>query len=182
VTSVLQIVLVTAVLSVVGGLSQALPWGLGSARQFRQVTVIGGVNEFGSARSAVVDVAANPLVTDEFDRLAVNQVSTLTTDHSFAWIVSKPIGYYRPARYLGVEIATQCLVATGLVALTAALDRSSTGTTIFVTFLAAVVAAVATYGQLTNWWGLTMRYAAGVSLTLIASWVTSVMLVTTIWR
>jgi hypothetical protein len=148
---VLQVVLVTVVLTVLGGLSQALPWGLGSARQLRQVTAAGQANEFGSARNAVVDVAAHPVVTDEFDRHAVNQVSTLTTDRTFSWIVSKPVSYYRPGRYLGIEIATQALVASGLVTLTAALDDTSTGTTILATLVAAVLPCVATYGQLSNW-------------------------------
>lgn len=178
---VVQVIVVTVALTVLGGVSQAMPWGLGSARQLRQRTDGHEGDEFGPKGDSIIDVSSSPIVTESFEQYAANQVSTLTTDHSFSWIVNKPIDYYRPGRYLGIEVATQLLVAVCIVAIHALLDDTTQGTTILVVFLAAVATAIATYGQLANWWGLTWRYTAGVSLTLIIAWTLSITLITTIW-
>lgn len=178
--SALQVVVVTVLLTVLGGVGQVLPWGLGSARQITQRATEGD----GSLPSgdAVLDVSSSPIVTADFERIAVGHVSTLTTDRSFSWIVSKPLDYYRPNRYLAREVITQFVVATGMVMVHTLLGDASPGTTILVVAVAALMTAIATHGQLANWWGLPVRYAAGVSLVLIASWVLSITAVTLIWR
>jgi hypothetical protein len=176
---ILQVLLVTIVLVLLGGVSQMLPLGTGSAKVLRQTTT--GSKEFGTSPDRVTDLTATPAVTAEFDRIMPDRVSTLTTDRSFSWIVSRPIAAYNPGRYFALEIATQLLVAIGLVTLSALLSDSSAGTRIVVAAIAALLTSIAAYGQLANWWGLTLRYVAGVSLTLIVGWTLSVWLITLVW-
>lgn len=177
----LQVLLVAVLLMLLGGASQALPWGIGSAQQLRQQSV-GADREFGTKSDRVVDVAATPIVTAEFDRTTTNRVSTLTTDGSFSWIVTKPVAYYKPARYLSMEFLTQVLVAVGIVGINFLLGDAPQATKIGVILIAATLTAVSTYGQLLNWWGLTLRYAIGVSLTVLLGWGLSIWLITTIWQ
>lgn len=173
---VLQWLLVTVLLVLINGAAQQLPWGIGSAKQYRQ-------SASGAAAASdtpkVVDLSGTPIVTDEFDARMSSHVSTLTTDRSFSWIVSKPLDYYRPSVYLAKEVLTQALVAVAIVNfMTLIIDEPLA---LAVVALAAVSAAVAIYGQLTNWWGLTLRYAIGVSATLIISWVVAAGLIALIW-
>ena len=177
---IVQVLLVAVLLTILGGASQALPWGSGSAQQLRQQSMRRS-REFGTKADQVVDVAANPIVTAEFDIVTRNRVSTLSTDNSFSWIVSKPIEYYKPARYLVLEFVTQVLVAVGIVGVNFLLADSSQSTRVSVVLLAAALTAVAAYGPLLNWWGLTSRYVVGVSLTTVVSWGLSIWLITTIW-
>ncbi|MBX9471654.1 hypothetical protein [Microcella sp.] len=172
---VLQWLLVTVVLVLLNGVSQQVPWGIGSARQYRQSA------SGESARAdepKVVDVSSTPVVTAEFDERMAAQVSTLTTDRTFSWIISKPLSYYRPGRYLAIEVFTQALVAAAIVGLVAMVDDAIA---LIVIAVAALATTVAVYGQLTNWWGLTLRYAVGVSVTLIVSWVAAAALISLIW-
>ncbi len=54
---VLQTALTAVILIILGGVSQALPWGIGSARQVIQQASIGADH----ARPKVVDVSAEPV-------------------------------------------------------------------------------------------------------------------------
>lgn len=175
----LQTLLVTVVLTLVGGVSQMLPWGIGSAQVLRQTT--GARTAFGTRPERVHDLSDSPAVTDEFDRVMTGRVSTLTTDSSFSWIVSAPISAYNPGRYLIVEVLTQLTVAVGLVAVNALLSDTPAATRVMLALIASALTSVAAYGQLANWWGLTPRYVVGVSLTLCVGWTLSIWLVTLIW-
>lgn len=177
---VIQVLLVSVLLTLIGGVSQLLPIGIGSAQQLRQQSGA-ETQPFGTTRERVLDVTATPVAAEHFDRVTVNRVSTLTTDGSFSWIVSRPLSSYRPARYLALEFVTQVLVACGIVALHALLGDAEPGTKIVAAVLAAALTAVAAYGQLVNWWGLTLRYFSGVVLTLVAGWALSMWLVTLLW-
>ena len=72
----------------------------------------------------------------------------------------------------------QALVAAAIVALVAMVDDAIA---LGVIAVAALAATVAVYGQLTNWWGLTLRYAVGVSVPLIVSWVAEAAWISLIW-
>jgi hypothetical protein len=172
---VLQWLLATVVLVLINGVAQRLPWGVGSVQQLAQNAILQTI----TGSTTVIDVSETPIVTSEFDSRLASQVSTLTTAATFSWIVSKPISAYRPSRYLAREVFTQALVAIALVAImTLTVDPFAA---LMVVGIAGTAGAVATYGQLTNWWGLTLRYAVGVSVTLAASWVIVAALITVIW-
>lgn len=175
---ILQVLAATVLLVLLGGVSQMLPIGVGSAKRYTQNKKNSKL--FGNKPQSVSDLAKTPAVTEQFDALMPNQVSTLETDRSFSWIVSKPISYYNPNAYFGREILTQLVVAIGLVAVVHLLDFE-TSKALALTAVMASVASVATYGQLANWWGLNIKYYAGAALTLIVSWFAAVFAVMAIW-
>jgi ABC-type uncharacterized transport system permease subunit len=172
---VLQLLLATVVLFVLSGLTQALPIGLGSVKQVSQ--------KHGAAAlgKKVTDVRDAPIVTPTFDDVVTGEVTTLTTDRSFSWIVAKPLGYYNPARYLLKEALTQLLIALGLVIVLRLTAPLGDGPQLALVGLAALLALIATYGQLANWWGLTWRYVLGAAGVLIASWVLAALAIQVIW-
>lgn len=172
---VLQWLLATVVLVLINGVAQRLPWGIGSVQQLAQNATLQTM----TGRTPVVDVSDSPVVTDEFGARLVSRVSTLTTGSTFSWVVSKPIASYRPSRYLAREVLTQALVAIALVAILVLIAEPIVGLT--VVGIAAAAGAIATYGQLTNWWGLTLRYSVGVSVTIAVSWLVVATLITVIW-
>jgi hypothetical protein len=47
--------------------------------------------------------------------------------------------------------------------------------------LAALLALIATYGPLVNWWGLAWRYVLGAAGVLIASWVLTALAIQVMW-
>jgi hypothetical protein len=169
----LQILLATVVLFLLSGVSQALPIGLGSVKQLTQKP--------NAIKSKAVDLSQSPIATSEFDKVTVNQVTTLATENAFAWIVAKPLTYYDPARYMLKEGLTQLLVATGLVTVLRLTGSSGDGLQFIVIGIAAFMASIATYGQFLNWWGLTIRYVAGAAGTLVISWMLAAFLILLIW-
>lgn len=175
IAGLLQWMLSTVVLVVINGAAQRLPWGIGSVQQLSQNATLKTI----TGRTTVVDVSDAPVVTDEFDARCASQVSTLTTASTFSWIVSKPISAYRPGRYLAREVVTQAIASIAIVAILTLIADPITALAVIA--IAGTAAAVATYGQLTNWWGLTLRYALGVSVTLAGSWVVVAALITLIW-
>lgn len=174
---VLQTALAVVLLVLLGGVSQTLPWGIGSARQMIQRASI----EADHAGPKVVDVSADPVTRDRFDAEMAGRVTTLTTERTFSWIVSQPLSYYRPGRYLAWEIVTQVLVAVGIVAVNALLTDVAPQTRISVVAIVAVIAAIATYGQLRNWWGLSWPYTLGVSVTVVVAWIAAAAAIAIIW-
>lgn len=173
----LQVLLAAIVLLGIGGLAQTLPFGVGSAKRYAQKNK---ADLFGNKPGSVTDVTDKPVTTDRFDELMTNNVSTLSTAKTFSWIVSKPISYYNPMAYFSREIVTQILVAAGLIILTHIVDFDTTKS-LALTAISSVIAVIATYGQLANWWGLSARYSIGAGLILITSWLFASLLVTAIW-
>lgn len=155
------------VLFVWSGLTQQLPWGVPSAN-----VIVSGSSEAIDAFQGDDVERYDPyaLTTPLFDEKVVNRVNTLSTDKTFSWIVSKPIGYYSPAAYLGREFLTQFVTGLLLAAALIVVQPLGLGGQLQAAGLLALAAAVATYGQFFNWWGLTTRYALGVSLNLIVGW------------
>ena len=81
-----------------------------------------------------------------------------------------PIDYYDGAAYLTRQAVTQVVVAALMVALLVLLAPLGRKRSLSVIGLGAVSASVATYGVLSNWWGLAPAYAVGESANLIVGW------------
>jgi hypothetical protein len=156
------------VLFVWSGLVQIFPWGVPSAAVLASQTE-GQTEPFQAPN--VQRLPANALTTPQFDIEMVDRVNTLITDGTFSWIVTKPLAYYNPLLYFAREFATQIvagLLLTLLLILTSPLPVRQR---LLMVTVAGVLAAVASYGQLFNWWGLTLVYALGVSVNLVIGWI-----------
>ncbi|MBI1297336.1 hypothetical protein GC175_20540 [bacterium] len=156
------------VLFVWSGLVQIFPWGVPSAAVLASQTE-GQTEPFQAPN--VQRLPANALTSPQFDAEMVNRVSTLITDNTFSWIVTKPLAYYNPLLYFAREFATQIavgLLLTLVLILTSPLPNRQR---LLIVTLAGILAAIATYGQLFNWWGLTIVYALGVSFNLVIGWI-----------
>jgi len=157
---------VTFTLVVWSGLSQVFPWGFATVRTFAATS--GSAEDLAGA--AVERVAPGTFTTEAFDGALGSGISTLTTERSFAWVVSVPRARYRPTRYLALEIACQSAVAALLVAIAALLRDLPRRRVVRLVLLFGIAAAVATYGVMMNWWGLPARYALGMTFNLVAGW------------
>lgn len=149
------------------GLSQMLPWGVPTVKSFRTASP-STIQSFGTTDLRVM--RPNALTTEAFDEAMVDQVNTLMTDRSFSYIVTKPLSYYSPARYMSGEALTQGVVALVLTSLLALTTSMTLKRRLTMVTLAGVAAACATYGQLLNWWGLTAHYAVGAAVNLVLAW------------
>ena len=146
------------------GFAQILPWGVPTAQVFSTSTA---PPEASFATPQLVALAPHSLTTPAFEQRLTGNISTLLTDQSFSWIISKEASYYNPTAYLSREYFTQLLAATFLV-LVLSLTRSlSKERRLGLAVLMGVLATVSTYGQLFNWWGLPLGYTLGVGLNLI---------------
>jgi hypothetical protein len=149
------------------GLTQAFPWGV-PRTQTLSTQSPSGVEAFQAPN--LVQLPPGALTSDAFDERMADRVSTLTTDRTFAWIVAKPIGYYRPAAYFAREAATQLVVAALLAALLLLLPNAPLATRLALVALAGSAAVAGTYGTQMNWWGLPPSYGVGVGFNLVAGW------------
>jgi len=149
------------------GLTQMFPWGVPSTNVLSSQTT--GQTELFQAPS-VKRLPPNELTTPKFDTELVDKVNTLATDGTFSWIITKPLSYYSPMNYFMREIVTQFmagLLLTLIVTLTKPLMFRQR---LVMIFLAGLLGGLSTYGQLFNWWGLTVAYALGASLNLVIGW------------
>lgn len=162
----LAVIACTATLFLWSGLAQTFPWGVPTVRTVAQTST--EPDTFGA-----VPIRRPPgaLTTSAFDDELGEGISTLTTDRSFAWIVSVPIGRYDPTRYFLAEAATQLACATLLVLALWLLSPLSKPRRALVLSLLGMAAACATFGSMTNWWGLPARYSGGMSVNLVVGWV-----------
>jgi hypothetical protein len=149
------------------GASQMLPWGVPSVKSFRAASP-STVQNFGVTDLRVM--APHVFTTEAFDEAMVDQVNTLMTDKSFSYIVTKPLSYYSPARYMSREALTQAVVALILTLLLGLTTSMTLKKRLTVLLLTGVAAVCATYGQLLNWWGLTAHYAVGAAVNLVLAW------------
>jgi hypothetical protein len=165
----------TVVLFVWSGASQIFPWGVPTVRSFAQTS--GNPSSFGTA---LVKVAPGTLTTNAFDEQMGDGIYTLTTDRSFAWIVSVPLARYDPARYFLVELLCQLvcslLLVTAMIWL-APLPRRRRAAVLGVLALGAIVG---TYGVMTNWWGLPLLYSVGMSANFMVGWLAAAVVATAI--
>lgn len=155
------------ILFVCSGLSQVLPWGVSSANSIRAASP-SATQSFGT--SEVRTFAPHALTTEQFDQEMVDRVTVLMTDETVSWIVTKPLSYYDPARYMAWEALTQACVALVLSLVLGLTTSMALKTRLMLVALAGVAASLATYGQLLNWWGLPPVYAIGASVNLVLAW------------
>lgn len=165
---VTALALCTITLFVWSGLSQLFPWGVPTVRNVAQTTA-----DPGSFGATPLRMGPGELTTNAFDEVLGNGLSTLTTDRSFAWIASVPRARYDPTRYFAWEFASQFACALVLVLAVCLLSPLSWRRRLAVLASFGVGASVATYGVMTNWWGLPLRYSAGMSLNLVMGWLLS---------
>ncbi|WP_338397406.1 hypothetical protein [Persicobacter psychrovividus] len=156
---------ITLILFFWSGLTQMLPWGVPSTQNVNTQSISAQTEHFQVEQ--LTKLEAGSLVTPAFDDLFQNKISTLTTDDSFSWIITKPLEYYNPMQYFTIEILTQFLVAillSWMLILTATLRTTQR---VQINVLGAILAAVAVYGQMMNWWGMPAIYALGASFNLL---------------
>lgn len=155
----------TVVLFLWSGLTQSFPWGVPTVHNVAQTSAAPAA--FGATPTHLPPGA---IATTSFDTEMGDGISTLTTDRSFAWIVSVPIDRYDPIRYFAFEVATQATCALVLVValrLSSPLSRRERAGLVA---LYALAANAATYGAMANWWGLPLSYACGMSFNLLVGW------------
>jgi hypothetical protein len=167
---IISTIVSTVILFLWSGLSQMFPWGVPTAQ-----TITSQTNKQTESFQTpnLIDLPANSLTTEKFDEQFVNKISTLTTDKTFSWIITKPVDYYNVGNYFVKEIVTQLLVAlflATLLILTIGLSNQKRLTIIAIT---GVLAVIAVYGQMMNWWGVPAIYALGAGLNLIIGWTLS---------
>jgi hypothetical protein len=159
------VVAAAVTLFVWSGLTQVFPWGVPTVRNVAQTT-----EDPASFGAQPVRKAPGALTTAAFDEVLGDGLSTLTTDRSFAWIVSVPLSRYDPMRYFAFEFASQLACSIALVLAMWLLSPLSGRRRAAVGALFGLAACVATYGVMANWWGLPVPYAAGMSLNLVIGW------------
>ncbi|GFE65104.1 hypothetical protein [Litoreibacter roseus] len=150
-----------------GGITQMFPWGPSTAHVISTETSpdLGAFH----LRTPVIE-APGSLGTAAFDEAFSGRLGLLFTDNTVSWISSMPIAYYDGAAYLTRQAVTQAVVAALIVALLILLAPLGPRRSLSVIALSAVSASVATYGVLSNWWGLAPAYAVGESANLIVGW------------
>ena len=150
-----------------GGVTQMFPWGPSSAHVISTETSpdLGAFH----LRTPLVE-APGSLGTAAFDEAFSGRLGLLFTDTTVSWISSMPIAYYDGAAYLTRQAVTQVIVAALIVALLILLAPLGRKRSLGVIALGAATASVATYGVLSNWWGLAPAYAIGESANLIVGW------------
>lgn len=98
------------------------------------------------------------------------RVSTLTTDETFSWVITKPISYYNPTAYFIGEGITQLLTAFFLSVVLWKTRKMTFKNRLLIVVISALTAVVAIYGQQYNWWGLPLLYTLGVGFNLVVGW------------
>ena len=165
---VLSVLISTVILFLWSGVSQMFPWGVPST----QTVSTQSDNQTESFQAPnLIELPPYSLTTPDFDRQFANKISTLTTDDSFSWIISKPIDSYSMGSYFVKEALTQLVVALILgfiLLLTVKLDLK---TRLGVVALFGLAAVAAIYGQMMNWWGMPALYALGVGINMIVGWI-----------
>lgn len=167
---IISTIVSTVILFLWSGVSQMFPWGVPTAQPISSQTTT-KTESFQTPN--LVELPANSLTTDKFDEQFVNKISTLTTDKTFSWIITKPVDYYNVGNYFIKEIITQILVSlllTILLVLTIGLPNKKRLTIIAII---GVLSVTAIYGQMMNWWGIPAIYALGAGLNLIIGWILS---------
>jgi hypothetical protein len=167
---IISTIVSTVILFLWSGLTQMFPWGVPTAQ-----TITSQTNKQTESFQTpnLVELPANSLTTEKYDEQFVNKISTLTTDKTFSWIITKPVDYYNVGNYFIREILTQLLVAlllATLLVLTVGLTNQKRLTIIAI---CGVLAVTAIYGQMMNWWGVPAIYALGAGLNLIIGWILS---------
>jgi hypothetical protein len=170
----LAVLVSTVVLFMWNGLVQFFPWGIPTTQILN--TQAGNTIDVKEMKN-VIALPANSLTTNEFDEKCNNKISTLITDKTFSWIIATPTNKYNMGTYFMKEAFTQLLVAIFLCLLLYYTVSLGFTTRLKIVTLAAFAAAIATYGQQLNWWGLPASYGLGVMINLILGWLLAAFIV-----
>ncbi len=165
--TVVSILVSTVIFFVWNGLSQAFPWGVPSTQM---VSTKNNLSTEDAKMGKLQSFPSNTFTTEKFDAQFSNKVSTLVTDQSFSWIISKPIAYYDMGAYFMKEVLTQLMVAIFLSLILFYTMMLNLKTRLSIIGLTGLAAAIGVYGQLMNWWGLPAIYGLGVGFNIIISW------------
>ena len=145
------------------GITQMLPWGISSTQNISTQ-----VNNQVDAPN-LIELSPGSLTTDQFETQFLDKISTLSTDNTFSWIITQPLQTDYSAYFIK-EFITQLIVSLLLAFLLHFTVALNLKTRIQIVLLAGLCAAIATYGQLMNWWALPAAYGLGVGLNLIIGW------------
>ncbi|MBL8953090.1 MAG: hypothetical protein JNK82_20100 [Myxococcaceae bacterium] len=170
---------VTLALFFWSGLSQQLPWGVPTVKNV--VATTGPVSDFAGTANLVM-LPPGALTTPRFDTELGRGISTLTTEGTFAWVMSIDRAGYDPLRYLALELVSQLGVAMFIVVVMWQLRQLAASRRVGVVASMALCASTATWSVLANWWGVPPLFAAGMSLNLIVGWVLGATLSATLMR
>lgn len=166
-----KIILSTAVSTLIlffwSGFTQMFPWGVPSTQ-----TISTQSNKKTESFQApnLIELPANSLTTEAFDKQFVNKISTLTTDNTFSWIITSPIESYNVAAYFVKEILTQLAVACFLAVFLWLTQSLPTHKRLLLLLLSAALAVTGIYVQMMNWWALPAIYALGAGFNLMVGW------------
>jgi hypothetical protein len=164
---IIATIISTVFLFMWNGFVQILPWGVPTTQSINTQTS----NAIDTKdMKGIINLPANALTTSQFDEQCSNKISTLITDKSFSWIITKPTSYYNMGSYFMKEAFTQLLVSIFLVLILFTTSALSFKKRISIVVFAALAATIATYSQQINWWGLPLSYGLGVAINLILGW------------
>ena len=154
----------TTLLFLWSGIAQMLPWGIPTAQKIAVHS-----DRIAKEIPHLRRVPPNTLTTHDFDSTFNHQISTYSTDKTFSWIVTQPLKEDYTSYFIG-EIFTQFFVGILLTILLALTTNHQPQTRMMMVGIAGLIAWVATYGQLLNWWGMPINYAVGIGVNLIIGW------------
>jgi hypothetical protein len=164
---IISTIATTVILFLWSGVTQIFPWGVPTA----QTISTQSDNKTESFQTPdLIELPPNSLTTDKFDELFVNKISTLTTDKTFSWIITKPTDYYNVGNYFIKEIITQLIVAMFLAISLLLTVEITNRKRLLIIIISGILAVSAIYGQMMNWWGLPAVYALGAGFNLIVGW------------
>ena len=142
----------TITLFIWGATTQLFPWGVPSTQKLNAQQV----NTLGDFQTPdLIQLQPSSLTTNQFDHQMVNKISTLATDQTFSWIITKPLSYYDVGGYFSRELITQALVALLLSLLLWQLREQEITHRLKIVFTLGLIAVIAINGAQFNWWGCT---------------------------
>jgi hypothetical protein len=164
---IIAILVSTVILFMWNGLVQMLPWGVPTTQILNAQSA--NVVDTKDMKNAI-NLSVNALTTSQFDEQCNNKISTLITDKTFSWIISKPTSNYNMGSYFMKEAFTQFLVSIFLTLILFYTISFTIQKRLSIIAFAAVAAAIAIYGQQMNWWALPLSYGLGVAVNLVLGW------------
>jgi hypothetical protein len=164
---IIAILVSTVILFMWNGFVQMLPWGVPTTQILNAQSA--NVVDTKDMKNAI-NLPVNALTTGQFDEQCNNKISTLITDKTFSWIISKPTRNYNIGSYFMKEAFTQFLVSIFLTLILFYTISFAIQKRLSIIAFAAVAAAIATYGQQMNWWALPLSYGLGVAVNLVLGW------------
>ena len=142
------------------------PWGSPSASIYNATTHNSTAHDM---PTRAVAVKQESFLGSKFESEFLNKVNIFVTDKTFSWITTRP----RPdseVPHLVFEAANQLLVSFALTLMAWTTTSLALNHRLAHFVGAAVLTAVATYGQLYNWNGFSVNYVLGMSANLIVAW------------